>query len=83
VTTFRGGLTLAAYRDAFPTIHGAFTLDAAILFFAYAGLSDVRGSVLEIGVHQGLSAIAVAALRAPRGTFVAVDTFGASGDATA
>lgn len=86
IAGFREGLTLAAYRDAFPMIHGAFTVDAALLFFAYGELlaeSGVSGSVLEIGVHQGLSAIAVAALRGPRGRVVAVDTFGASRDITA
>lgn len=76
-------LDLRAYRDAFASIHGAFAMDAALLFFAYAGLNDVRGSVLEIGVHHGLSAIAVAALRADGGSMVAVDTFGASDDVVA
>ncbi len=74
-------LDLRAYRDAFGSIHGAFTMDAALLFFAYDALNEgARGSVLEIGVHHGLSAIAVAALRGDGGSMVAVDTFGASRD---
>ncbi|MBI2325517.1 MAG: class I SAM-dependent methyltransferase [Chloroflexi bacterium] len=77
-------LDLRAYRDAFASIHGAFTMDAALLFFAYAELNDApRGSVVEIGVHHGLSAIAVAALRARKGTMLAIDTFGAAQDAAA
>lgn len=55
-------------------------MDAALLFFAYAGLAASAGArpghVLEIGVAQGLSLIAVGALRGPRGRIVAVDTFG-------
>lgn len=76
-------LDLRAYRDAFASIHGAFTMDAALLFFAYARLNEeagVSGSAVEIGVHHGLSAIAVAALGSP---LVAIDTFGASSDAVA
>jgi hypothetical protein len=74
-------LDLRAYRDAFGSIHGAFTMDAALLFFAYDALNEgARGSVFEIGVHHGLSAIAVAALRGDGGSMVAVDTFGASRD---
>lgn len=71
--------SLAAYRAELGRIHGAFTIDAALLFCAYGALlaeAGVRGSVLEIGAHQGLSAIAVAQLRAPGARFVAVDTFG-------
>lgn len=55
-------------------------MDAALLFFAYAQLAAWegarRGHVLEIGVAQGLSLIAVGALRGPQGRVVAVDTFG-------
>lgn len=76
-------LDLRAYRDAFASIHGAFTMDAALLFFAYGALDGVRGSVLEIGVHHGLSAIAVAALRGDGCSMVAVDTFGASDNVVA
>ena len=76
-------LDLRAYRDAFASIHGAFTMDAALLFFAYAELDGARGSVLEIGVHHGLSAIAVAALRGSGGSMVALDTFGTSDNVVA
>lgn len=55
-------------------------MDAALLFFAYAQLTAWegvrRGHVLEIGVAQGLSLIAVGALRGAKGRVVAVDTFG-------
>lgn len=76
-------LDLREYAGAFGAVHGAFTMDAALLFFAYASLAERRGHVMEIGVHQGLSAIAVAALRAEGARLVAIDTFGASADATA
>lgn len=81
-----GDRFLAAYREAFGSIHGAFTIDAALLFFAYGALlaeDGVRGSVLEIGVHHGLSAIAVAALRGPGARMVGIDTFGTSRDVVA
>lgn len=77
---------LTAYREAFTSIHGAFTIDAALLFFAYGALAaeaGVRGGTCEIGVHHGLSAIAVAALRAPGAPLTAIDTFGGSRDADA
>lgn len=76
---------LAEYQRAFGTIHGAFTMNAAVIFAAYAALAredGASGPVLEIGVHQGLSAILVAALREPGAPMVAIDTFGASPDAT-
>ncbi|MEX2047932.1 MAG: class I SAM-dependent methyltransferase [Chloroflexota bacterium] len=72
-------LSLAEYRKEFGRTHGAFNIDAALFFFAYGSLladAGVRASVLEIGVHHGLSAIAVAALRGPGGRVIAVDTFG-------
>jgi len=81
-----GDRFLAEYLKAFGSIHGAFTIDAALLFFAYGSLvaeDGVRGPVLEIGVHQGLSAIAVAALRGPGASMVAVDTFAADRDVSA
>ena len=71
-------LDLRAYARAFGSIHGAFTMDAALLFFAYATLNEdagVSASVAEIGVHHGLSAIAVAATRG-RGGMIAIDAFG-------
>ncbi len=81
-----GDRFLTAYQSAFGSIHGAFTIDAALLFFAYGALlaeEGVRGSVLEIGVHHGLSAIAVAALRGPGAQMVGIDTFGGAHDAQA
>jgi hypothetical protein len=76
-------LDLRIYAGAFGLIHGAFTMDAALLFFAYSGVNDApRGAVVEIGVHHGLSAIAVAALRARTATMIAVDTFGPAADAS-
>lgn len=71
-------LDLREYQKAFGSIHGAFTIDAALLFFGYAASNAeaaVSGSVVEIGVHHGLSAIAVAALRG-RGGMIAIDAFG-------
>jgi predicted O-methyltransferase YrrM len=69
---------LVRYSAAFPGMEGMFSLDDALLFFAYAQLLSEalpRGHVLEIGVHHGLSAIAVAALRGAGKSFVAVDLF--------
>ena len=69
---------LQSYLDAFPSIQGFFTFDAALMFMAYNQLiraQGIAGDVLEIGVHHGLSAIAVGALARPGGRFVAVDLF--------
>jgi hypothetical protein len=69
---------LQLYFEAFHTIHGWFTFDAALLFMAYnqfLAKQGVAGDVLEIGVHNGLSAIAVATLRGPSGKMYAVDLF--------
>jgi hypothetical protein len=69
---------LEAYLRSFDRIEGWFSPDAALMFMAYASvLADhgLSGSVLEIGVHQGLSAIAVAAIRGEGAEFVAVDLF--------
>lgn len=69
---------LQIYLDAFPSIQGFFTFDAALLFMAYNQLikaQGIEGNVLEIGVHHGLSAIAIGALARPGGRFVAVDLF--------
>ncbi len=55
-----------------------YSLDAALLMTAYAQVSAERygrGDTLEIGVHHGLSAILVAALRGDGARFVAVDLF--------
>lgn len=69
---------LQAYLEAFHEIEGWFDFNAALLFMAYAQLlrkQGVAGHVLEIGVHHGLSAIAVATLRGPGKLMFAVDLF--------
>ena len=66
---------LQSYLDAFPSIQGFFTFDAALMFMAYNQLITANGHVLEIGVHHGLSAIAIASLAQPGRKFVAVDLF--------
>src|SRR5439155_26177304 len=69
---------LQTYLEAFGSIEGMFSADAAFLFFAYNQLinsAGIEGDVLEIGVHHGLSAIATAALPGKSGTFYAVDLF--------
>ena len=66
------------YRLQFGAISGMFSLDAALLMAAYAQLAaeeGVRRDTLEIGVHHGLSAILVAALRGSEARFVAIDLF--------
>lgn len=69
---------LQTYLEAFKTIQGWFQYDAALMFMAYRQLLShcgVAGNTLEIGVHHGLSAIAIAALRGPDKLFCAVDLF--------
>jgi len=66
---------LQAYLDAFPSIQGFFTFDGALMFMAYNQLISVTGDVLEIGVHHGLSAIAIGSLAEDGRRFVAVDLF--------
>lgn len=69
---------LQTYLDAFPSIQGFFTFDAALMFMAYNQLirsEQIAGDVLEIGVHHGLSAIGVGSLAGPGRRFVAVDLF--------
>ncbi len=69
---------LQQYLEAFHDIEGWFSFDAALLFMAYrklAGVQEIPGDVLEIGVHHGLSSIAIAAMRGEGGRFVAVDLF--------
>src|SRR6185503_4364675 len=66
---------LQTYVEAFPTIQGFFTFDAALMFMAYNQLVSTNGDVLEIGVHHGLSAIATGSLVQPGRRFVAVDLF--------
>ena len=75
--TLRRGFLLD-YLDAFHRIQGWFSFDAALLFMAYHQLlprHGVSGRVLEIGVHHGLSTIALAALRPPGAPLHAVDLF--------
>jgi len=53
---------LQSYLDGFASIHVFFTFDAALTFIAYNQLirsEGISGDVLEIGVHHGLSTIAV------------------------
>lgn len=68
---------LERYAAAMPGIAGWFSFDAALLFMAFRQLARDSGgpNVLEIGVHHGLSTIAVAALRGPGGRLVAIDLF--------
>jgi hypothetical protein len=69
---------LQSYLDAFPSIQGFFTFDAALMFMAYNQLirdQGISGDVLEIGVHHGLSAIAVGSMAGAGARFFAVDLF--------
>jgi len=69
---------LLDYLGAFGRIEGWFSFDAAVLFAAYQQVTSADcppGDTLEIGVHHGLSAIAIAALRGTTHSFVAVDLF--------
>jgi len=69
---------LQCYLDAFSSIQGFFTFDAALLFLAYNQLTrqeGITGDVLEIGLHHGLSAIVVGSLAGRGRRFVAVDLF--------
>jgi hypothetical protein len=55
-----------------------FSPDAGLLLLAYHQLlaeEGLSGDTLEIGVHQGLSAIAIAAMRGDGRRFVAIDRF--------
>ena len=66
------------YAAAAEHIDGWFQFDAALLFSLCAELvaeETSRGNVLEIGVHEGLSAIVVAGLRGAGKRMVAVDLF--------
>jgi hypothetical protein len=69
---------LQSYLAAFHDIEGWFSYDAALLFMAYNQLlagHGIAGDVLEIGVHHGLSTIAIATLRGPEGKLFVVDLF--------
>ena len=57
---------LESYFGAFDRIEGWFSRDAALMFMAcneVMAAHGVAGDVLEIGVHHGLSTIALAAMR--------------------
>src|SRR5262245_18514352 len=69
---------LQRYVDRMVSLPGWFAPDAALLFMAYNQLiadQGLAGNTLEIGVYHGRSAIAVALLRGPSGTFTAIDAF--------
>jgi len=69
---------LQRYLQSFHRIEGWFDYDAALLFMKYNQLafdSAALGNVLEIGVHHGLSTIAIAALRGPGKQLTAIDLF--------
>jgi hypothetical protein len=69
---------LSRYLGAFGHIPGWFSPDACLIFMAYHQLlaeAGLSGDVLEIGVHHGLSAIGIAALRGEGRRFIAVDLF--------
>jgi hypothetical protein len=69
---------LQSYLHAFRRIEGWFQYDAALLFMVYNQLSRTHGApgnVLEIGVHHGLSTIAIAALRGSGKYLTAIDLF--------
>ena len=69
---------LQRYLHAFRRIDGWFSYDAALLFMKYNQLAfkpEERGNVLEIGVHHGLSTIAIAALRGAGKQLTAIDLF--------
>jgi hypothetical protein len=68
---------LSRYLGAFDPVPW-FSPDACLMFMAYHQLvaeEGFAGDTLEIGVHHGLSAIAVAAMRGEGRRFVAIDLF--------
>jgi methyltransferase family protein len=72
------GTFLERYLDAFARIEGWFSPDAALMFMAYGEVNaslGISANVLEIGVHHGLSAIAVSTMRGHGAEFVAIDLF--------
>jgi SAM-dependent methyltransferase len=69
---------LRQYFNAFDFIEGAFLFDAALMFMAYNSLlyeNGISGDVLEIGVHHGRSAVAIASLRGSGREFFTIDLF--------
>jgi hypothetical protein len=73
-----GASFLESYFGAFDRIEGWLSPDAALMFMAYnqvIAAHDIAGDVLEIGVHHGLSALALAAMRRDGAQLVAIDLF--------
>lgn len=69
---------LESYLEAFDRIEGWLATDAALMFMAYNELiaaNEITGNMLEIGVHHGLSAIAMSAMRGDGAQLVAIDLF--------
>jgi hypothetical protein len=69
---------LQDYFARIDSIEGWLQPSAALLFMAYQQViaqAIPAGHVLEIGVHHGRSAVAVAALRGPGKQFYAIDLF--------
>lgn len=69
---------LVTYLNAFQRIEGWFSFDAALMFMAYNQLlanHGIASDVIEIGVHHGLSTIAVATLRGHQRHLYAIDLF--------
>jgi len=69
---------LQKYLQAYHHIEGWFSYDAALMFMAYNQLlasHQIGADILEIGVHHGLSTIALGALRAPGSRLFVVDLF--------
>jgi Methyltransferase domain len=69
---------LESYLGAFDRIEGWLSPDAALMFMAYnevIAAHDIAGDVLEIGVHHGLSAMALGAMRREGAQLVAIDLF--------
>ena len=72
------GSFLESYFGAFDRIEGWLSPDAALMFMAYnevIAAHDIAGDVLEIGVHHGLSALTLAAMRCDGAQLVAIDLF--------
>ena len=69
---------LESYFGAFHRIEGWFSPDAALMFMAYnevMAAHGIAGDVLEIGVHHGLSAVALGAMRGDGARLLAIDLF--------
>jgi SAM-dependent methyltransferase len=72
------GTFLESYLGAFDRIEGWLSPDAALMFMAYnevIAANGIAGDVLEIGVHHGLSALAMGAMRRDGARLVAIDLF--------